>query len=149
MYDVNPFVLGYVPDPAFLSNGETFKSLRLQPLMSSVLRAISVDSRFGSVPRGSVPSYQCLPVLTRKPINHPDACTLPMEGAKFVSNMHFVPNCDQVFHLENLKGNPRAVNTDRGRYSHNSHACLSQHLLWKDMRQPSVAAGRFDEVCHV
>ncbi len=125
--------VGPLPDPAVLAVGEALKGLAPQPLISSVLNDFSelslVDSRFGPVPRGSVLSYQCPPLMTKNKVKHPDAPLfpkLPIDGAAFPRSLHFVP-----------------------RVIEEQTQDQSECPLWKEMRKPRVTASRFHEASHV
>ncbi|XP_039512225.1 uncharacterized protein LOC120467789 isoform X1 [Pimephales promelas] len=141
----------HFPDPAVLAIGEAVKGLTPQPLISCVLTGFSelvlVDSRFGPVPRGSVLSYQCRPVVTKNYIKHPDAPVypkLPINGSTFLRSLHFVPNCHQLFHLESLSVTQELAVIIEERTQEQSECAL-----WKSMRKPRVTASRFYEVSHV
>lgn len=134
-----------------LSLGEKLKSLRPQPLISSVLGGLSelslVVSRFRPVPRGSPLSYQCPPVVATCHVKHPDAPAfpkLPVDGATFPTALEFVPNCHQFYHLESL-----TVMQEIAAVIEEGTREQSKCPLWKEMRQPRVTASRFYEVCHV
>ncbi|XDV17037.1 hypothetical protein PO909_016488 [Leuciscus waleckii] len=142
---------GHFPDPAVLAIGEAVKGLTPQPLISCVLTDLSelvlVESRFGPVPRGSVLSYQCPPVVTKNHIKHPDAPVypkLPINGSKFPRSLHFVPNCHQFFHLESLSVTQELAVIIEERTQEQSEC-----PQWKNMRKPRVTASRFYEVSHV
>ncbi|XP_035282894.1 uncharacterized protein LOC118232225 [Anguilla anguilla] len=141
---------GSVPGPSVLSLGERLKSLRPQPLISLVLHGLSelslVDSRFGPVLQGSPLSYQCPPVVATSHVKHPDAPAFPkhpVDGAKFSTAIHFVPNCHQFFHLESL-----TVTQEIAAMIEEGTQEQSECPLWKEMRQPRVTASRFYEVFH-
>jgi len=143
--------LGPLPDPAVLAVGEALKGLRPQPLISSVLNDFSelslVDSRFGPVPRGSVLSYQCPPLMTKNKVKHPDAPLfpkLPIDGAAFPRSLYFVPSCHQFFHLESV-----SVSMELAAVIEEQTQDQSECPLWKEMRKPRVTASRFHEASHV
>ncbi len=143
--------LGPLPDPAVLAVGEALKGLRPQPLISSVLNDFSelslVDSRFGPVPRGSVLSYQCPPLMTKNKVKHPDAPLfpkLPIDGAAFPRSLHFVPSCHQFLHLESV-----SVSMELAAVIEEQTQDQSECPLWKEMRKPRVTASRFHEASHV
>ncbi len=143
--------LGPLPDPAVLAVGEAVKGLTPQPLISSVLNDFSelslVDSRFGPVPRGSVLSYQCPPLMTKNKVKHPDAPLFPkrpIDGAAFPRSLHFVPSCHQFLHLESL-----SVSMELAAVIKEQTQDQSECPLWKEMRKPRVTASRFHEASHV
>ncbi|XP_073697761.1 uncharacterized protein [Garra rufa] len=142
---------GPLPDPAVLAVGEAVKGLTPQPLISCVLNDLSelslVDSRFGPVPRGSVLSYQCLPLKTKNKVKHTDSPLfpkLPIDGALFPRSLHFVPNFQQFLHLESL-----SVSQELSAVIEEQTQPQSKCPLWKEMRKPRVTASRFHETSHV
>ncbi|TKS75856.1 Tudor domain-containing protein 6 [Collichthys lucidus] len=108
---------GSLPDPGLLSLGERLKTLRPQPLISSVLQGLSelsmVDSRFGPVPRGSPLSYQC-PAVVATPTEHvqnthaPRFPKLPIEGSTFPTTLpNYDPNSQEFLYFDSLTVTPQ------------------------------------------
>ncbi|XDV26074.1 hypothetical protein PO909_029872 [Leuciscus waleckii] len=143
---------GPLPDPTVLSVGAQLRNHQPQPGICKILCGLSdltlVDSKFGLVPRGSVLSYQCTPVIPREIIKHPEAPSFPqlplISGYTLERHLHFVPNCHQFYHIQSLELTHECASiieeNTRGQ---------SENPLWKEVRQPRLNSSRFGEVCSV
>ncbi|XP_062866905.1 uncharacterized protein LOC134329550 [Trichomycterus rosablanca] len=143
---------GPFPDPHVLELAEKLRNMRPQPgicksLLNRDEELLMVDSRFGSVPYGSVLSYQCPPESNSELIKHPHAPEypkLPIDNYRFQSQFDFTPNYKQKCHLESLQ-----VTASQTAIIEENTRKQSTSQLWFQVRRPRVTASRFREVCHV
>lgn len=144
--------LGPLPDPMVLSVGAQLHNHQPQPGICKILCGLSdltlVDSKFGLVPRGSVLSYQCTPVIPWEIIKHPEAPSFPqlplISGLTLERHLHFVPNCHQFYHIQSLE-----LTHECASIIEENIRGQSENPLWKEVRQPRLTSSRFGEVCSV